>query len=688
MSGDYVIPPLTLDSPIVFNLAPGQFSRNVRLPASSEERFIVISNTRGEVVTSEEGALAIQDALGLHLVTLQPLETVLLFGGAVQWRWILGSGASSTSVGVREMMASPRVYFIRPDGHDANDGLANTAAKAFRTPQRFIDKVLHELDTNGYSVTGNLEGNFATGIHASGPVVGGGAVIITTSSAASITTVDVDCIHATKGADLKVMGNITLGTIGIPYPQSRAACVSAWSLGKIEVGAGVTFGMCAGPQITAGYVRSSETDATVPSNLAGPGIITISGNYNITGPTYIGPAPPGTYVSVHMTARGSGSHINVNSGVIATLIGVPHFEYWYANCSSGSIYFMDGTGFIGTGTGSKYQVASGGSITVPGGGIDWLPGNSVGFEWTGGVYSWGGFVGRSRETFEFWLGQLEEEPPIEPGWMISWFSAEYGRLSDKHPDGSIGTTVVANEDPGVTPRQFVTGVTEHGRVTKASVSGADIGLPLAFAGGVVSGQAFSAMGSGLGDAGFLTLQGGTTPAIPAATRARLFTDATGRLSWIRGDGFIRTLDSVLTGNRVYTLPDENAVLAGLTEGTFAPVLLFGGVGGATATVSGFWHKIGHMMCHVLFNIQLSNKGVATGVATIGGLPFAPTQLGVGDMNANNMAASVVTQVTGTATPVGPAINVQKMSAGIQSALTDVDFTNTSVLRGNFLYKIN
>ena len=61
----------------------------------------------------------------------------------------------------------------------------------------------------------------------------------------------------------------------------------------------------------------------------------------------------------------------------------------------------------------------------------------------------------------------------------------------------------------------------------------------------------------------------------------------------------------------------------IEEGTFTPIVLFGGAtdGIAYTRNNGRYTKVGNqVVCEI--NVVLSNKGTATGVATISGLPFA------------------------------------------------------------------
>jgi hypothetical protein len=65
----------------------------------------------------------------------------------------------------------------------------------------------------------------------------------------------------------------------------------------------------------------------------------------------------------------------------------------------------------------------------------------------------------------------------------------------------------------------------------------------------------SATINGTGGAGFVEFQPQTSNPSAPASGYRMFADSSGRHAWKRPDGFVRTFDSTLTADRVYTWPD-------------------------------------------------------------------------------------------------------------------------------------
>ena len=64
--------------------------------------------------------------------------------------------------GPRTRLTGDTIYYVRTDGSDSNDGLTNTAAGAFLTPQGLIDHLKQDVDFGGRNVTINIaDGTYA-----------------------------------------------------------------------------------------------------------------------------------------------------------------------------------------------------------------------------------------------------------------------------------------------------------------------------------------------------------------------------------------------------------------------------------------------------------------------------------------------------------------------------------------------
>jgi hypothetical protein len=133
-----------------------------------------------------------------------------------------------------------------------------------------------------------------------------------------------------------------------------------------------------------------------------------------------------------------------------------------------------------------------------------------------------------------------------------------------------------------------------------------------------------------------------------------------------------------------------AALQTYVEGTFTPVLAFGGASvGITYTAqSGVYTRIGRLV-HVEIVILLSSKGSSTGSATITGLPLTVAQSSAAQLQVNTMTAGVgdtflQAAFTGAATTI--ALQDITAGAGTLAFLTDVDFANTSLVRVTGVYR--
>lgn len=78
------------------------------------------------------------------------------WNSALQYGNKAGSGPSGAPAAIREVLTADRTYYVRPDGNDANSGLANTSTGAFLTISYATNIVVKTLDCAGYNVTVQL----------------------------------------------------------------------------------------------------------------------------------------------------------------------------------------------------------------------------------------------------------------------------------------------------------------------------------------------------------------------------------------------------------------------------------------------------------------------------------------------------------------------------------------------------
>ena len=264
------------------------------------------------------------------------------------------SGSFANMSNVREMLLASRTYYVRTDGNNSNNGLANTSAGAFLTIQAALNAILL-LDTNGYTITVQVDdGTYTTAISLGKAWTGGGNVTIQGNSVnpqnviISVTNNNAFNIAATGGIltikDMEIT-TITSGTSILSQSNSRVYFTN------------IRFGACAGYHLYA--TQGAEINAT--------------GNYSITGNAL-----------VHMiTLYGGfiymyGKTVTVGAGLTMT-----YFAYVSRN---GVIDAEVITYTTTTMTAIRYAADTNGSIYTAGGGASYFPGNSAGGTSSGGQY--------------------------------------------------------------------------------------------------------------------------------------------------------------------------------------------------------------------------------------------------------------------------------------------------------------
>ncbi len=165
-----------------------------------------------------------------------------------------GKVSFPVSGGPREVLAANRTYYVRTDGSDSNNGLANTSGGAFLTPQKAWDCAV-KLDLGGFAVTIQLgDGTYTGGLSMGVPPVGGSISVI------GNTGMPGNVVISKAGGNaigLTCVAVVSISGIKVSTTTSGNGIYSGVAGGQIKLGAGMQFGGCAGNHIYAengGYV--------------------------------------------------------------------------------------------------------------------------------------------------------------------------------------------------------------------------------------------------------------------------------------------------------------------------------------------------------------------------------------------------------------------------------------------------
>ncbi|MDC9825684.1 hypothetical protein PRN20_18270 [Devosia sp. ZB163] len=300
---------------------------------------------------------------GAHKVTLQAPSSLaadrafVLPDADVTLTAFIASLLNSTTVagiqsviGVREVLTANRIYYVRTDGNDSNDGLTNTAGGAFLTIQKAID-VACALDLSIYNVTIQLANGTYNAANALKSYVGAGPITIqgnTTTPANVVVNVTGGICFAAPAA---------LGRYNITGLKMTGAYGILADSGSYVAFGNVDFGAC------------TEVHAYTQSL----GNLYAYQNYTISGGAkrhwYIGALSNGTL-----------------RGRTITLTGTPAFSVAFCQAINGGYASVYSNTFVGSATGVRYSATQNGVIDTNGGGASYLPGSSAGAIATGGQY--------------------------------------------------------------------------------------------------------------------------------------------------------------------------------------------------------------------------------------------------------------------------------------------------------------
>jgi len=251
---------------------------------------------------------------------------------------------------VRETLTANRTYYVRADGSDSNNGLANTSGGAFLTLQKAIN-VVAALDISAYNVTIQVaDGTYTGSVVVSGPWVGSGVVTIVGN-----TTTPANVIISTSGATFHALNNATITLSGMEIRSTSHIGLWASYGAVITLGPALRLGAC--PSV---YHMFAEFGGTIFGR----------SNYSIVGN------------AVHHWVTVTLGGISI-VGVTITISGTPTMTA-FAAVSGGAIECFSNT-YSGSISGAQYSVSNGGVLRNGGA---TLPGSGT----SGGTTTGGGFV--------------------------------------------------------------------------------------------------------------------------------------------------------------------------------------------------------------------------------------------------------------------------------------------------------
>lgn len=255
---------------------------------------------------------------------------------------------------VRERLFAARTYYVRSDGNDNNDGLANTSGGAFLTVQKAID-VASGLDNGGYDITIRIGTGTFTATNTLKSFIGSGRIVIRGNASDMTSTV----ISTTSSNCFT--GSSHVGVYHLEYMKlqttTSGVCIGAVGGGKITWG-NIDFGACASYHV---YGESSA-------------YLSAAANYTVSGSAI---AHYAAYDLCHIRAQ----------SITVTVSGTPAFSGAFASAGRLGNIVATSITFSGSATGKRYDSTMNAVINSGGGGASYFPGGTSGTTATGGLYA-------------------------------------------------------------------------------------------------------------------------------------------------------------------------------------------------------------------------------------------------------------------------------------------------------------
>lgn len=272
---------------------------------------------------------------------------------------------SSLMSQTRELLSTNRVYYVRTDGNNSNDGLSDDAGHAWRDPQYAVDFVSEFLDTGRSTLTILL----GTGTYGGVVLrqVPGDLCPILAGDAGNWNAV---ILSATN--DYAVL-------IGNDRLANRMPAPATWTIRNLKVTASGSGGR--GVVATGSGTRLNVDSVNFGSCSAEHMVAEFGAVLSVTGP--------------YTVSGGATRHLqSFTGGQISfffsslTLTGSPNFSSAFARVAHGGVIVTNSAGsFSGSATGKRYEALLNGVIDTQGAGSTYFPGSSSGSVGSGGQYN-------------------------------------------------------------------------------------------------------------------------------------------------------------------------------------------------------------------------------------------------------------------------------------------------------------
>jgi hypothetical protein len=269
---------------------------------------------------------------------------------------VLGTSALNIERVCRELLNANRTYYVRTDGSDSNDGLANNSGGAFLTVQKAIDAALG-LDLGGFDVAIQVaDGTYTGTVRMETPQVGDGDITIQGNNGTPGNVILTATNGATNDGTITARNKARLFVKDLQLQATTTGgCLTADKGASIYY-QNVNFGACPGQQV----------------RVQDGGAIECTGNYAIVG-------------SANAHWAGAAGMIRCQGRTI-TLTGTPAFGQAFMISTSLTAFITGGNTFSGSATGARFNL-SGNAMQTGISGATGLPGNAAGVLATGGKYA-------------------------------------------------------------------------------------------------------------------------------------------------------------------------------------------------------------------------------------------------------------------------------------------------------------